>query len=104
MLQPALPNLSINNYGGQVITPIASPTDGTSPVMLLLSKNYSVACDEEGWVLRISLPMVTDDIIKAVQALYADLKSWLPPRCQLLGLKPVKPEELDRFRDPYGVY
>ena len=103
MLKPALPNLSVSNHGSHAISSMHC-TDGESPAMMLLPENYSIICDQEGWVLHVSLPMVTDDIIRAVQALYANLRTWLPPRCQLLDLEPVKPEELDRFRDPYGVY
>jgi hypothetical protein len=103
MLQPALPHPSISHHGDQAASPPGS-SDGESPVMMVLPENYAIVCDEEGWVLHVSPLMVTDDIISAVQTLYVDLKSWLPPRCQLLGLKPVKPDELDRFRDPYGIY
>lgn len=103
MFKPALPNPSVSHHGVQAVSPNAF-TDTEFPMMMLLPENYAIVCDEEGWVLHVSLPMVIDDIIKGVQALYTDLKSWLPPRCQLASLKPVKPEELDRFRDPYGVY
>jgi hypothetical protein len=101
MHQPALPNRSVNHPDRQVASPA---TDNPLPLAMVLPNNYSIVCDEQGWVLYISLPMVTDDIISTVQALYADLNPWLPRRCQLPGLKPVKPEALDQFRDPYGVY